>query len=98
VAHSLHRCTGAGAVNNLPAAAVLSAHAPSHPRALLLGLNVEPNLAVTGSLSALLWLRVARALGCARSPARYTRLGVFLVLLSLAARLAALSVFAPAGF
>src|SRR5262249_48745111 len=40
---------GAGAallVNNLPAAVVLSAHAPHHPRALLPGLNLGPHPAV----------------------------------------------------
>ncbi len=50
-------------VNNLPAAVVLSVHLPAHPRALLLGLDLGPNLAVTGSLSAVLWLQVARANG-----------------------------------
>ncbi|HJQ85815.1 MAG TPA: SLC13 family permease, partial [Candidatus Binatia bacterium] len=46
---------GAGSavlVNNLPAAVLLSSHTPTHPRALLLGLDLGPNLAVTGSLSA----------------------------------------------
>ena len=37
-------------INNLPAAVLFSAQAPPHPRALLLGLNLGPNLAVTGSL------------------------------------------------
>jgi len=67
------------AVNNLPAAALLSAHVPAHPRALLLGLDLGPNLAVTGSLSAVLWLQVARADGARPSPLRYTRLGLVLV-------------------
>jgi arsenical pump membrane protein len=39
-------------VNNLPAAVLLTPHAPPHPRALLIGLNLGPSLAVTGSLSA----------------------------------------------
>lgn len=73
---------GAGAsvvVNNLPAAALLSAHLPAHPRALLLGLDLGPNLAVTGSLSADLWLQVARASGARPSIVRYSALGVVLV-------------------
>ena len=50
-------------VNNLPAAVLFSAHAPAHSRALLIGLDLGPNLAVTGSLSALLWYRAARTVG-----------------------------------
>jgi arsenical pump membrane protein len=66
-------------VNNLPAAVMLSAHVPPHPRALLLGLDLGPNLAVTGSLSAVLWLQVARADGARPSILRYTLLGLVLV-------------------
>ena len=40
--------------NNLPSAALLAARPVAHARALLIGLNIGPNLAVTGSLSALL--------------------------------------------
>jgi arsenical pump membrane protein len=76
------------AINNLPAAVLLTPHQPHHARALLLGLNLGPNLAVSGSLSALLWLRVARRLGASPSIFRYTRLGVVLVPLTLAATLA----------
>ncbi len=50
-------------VNNLPAASVLAAHPPAHPVALLVGLNLGPNLFVTGSLAWLLWWRSARAVG-----------------------------------
>ena len=87
---------GAGAaviVNNLPAAALLSAHVPAHPRALLLGLDLGPNLAVTGSLSALLWLQVARREGARPSIVRYTLLGVVLVPVSLALALLAATTF-----
>jgi arsenical pump membrane protein len=69
--------------NNLPAAVVLSAHLPAHPRALLLGLDLGPNLAVTGSLAAVLWLQVARENGARPSVLRYTLLGAVLVPLSL---------------
>jgi arsenical pump membrane protein len=78
------------AVNNLPAAVLLSSRAPLHPRALLLGLDLGPNLAVTGSLSALIWWRSARAIGAAPSAARLTRLGIVLVPLTIAAAAVAL--------
>lgn len=87
---------GAGAsvvVNNLPAAALLSAHLPAHPRALLLGLDLGPNLAVTGSLSAVLWFQVARANGARPSALRYSALGVVLVPVSLTLALLAASRF-----
>ncbi len=50
-------------VNNLPAASLLAARQPPHPFSLLVGLNVGPNLFVTGSLAWVLWLRAARAAG-----------------------------------
>jgi arsenical pump membrane protein len=50
-------------VNNLPAAVLLSAAPPPHPRALLPGLNLGPNLAVSGSLSSSLWFKAAPARG-----------------------------------
>ncbi len=103
--HSLDRwpTAGVGALaavlfDNLPASALLAASPPAHPRALLLGLNLGPNLAVTGSLSAVLWFRVARGLGCRPSAVTYSRIGLILVPLTLVAALAALSLFAPRGF
>jgi arsenical pump membrane protein len=77
-------------LNNLPAAVLFSAHPVVHQRALLLGLDVGPNLAVSGSLSAFLWLRAARSVGAVPSVLTYTRLGALLVPLTLAAGLAAL--------
>ena len=77
-------------VNNLPAAVLLAPHPPEHARALLIGLNLGPNLAVTGSLSAVLWLRVARSLGARPSAVTYSRVGLVLVPCSLAASLCAL--------
>ncbi len=91
---------GAGAalaLNNLPAAALLSAHAPAHPRALLVGLNLGPNLAATGSLSAFLWWQAARAAGARPSLRRYTQLGLAVAPASIAAALIALRLFAPGG-
>ena len=84
---------GIGAVvallaNNLPATVLLSARPLPHPDALLLGLDLGPNLAITGSLSAVLWLRAARSTGARPSIATYTRLGLVLVPLTLAATVA----------
>lgn len=70
-------------VNNLPAAVLLSAKPAAHPDALLLGLNLGPNLAVTGSLSAALWLQAARATNARPSITTYSKLGLILVPLSL---------------
>ncbi len=77
-------------VNNLPAASLLSAHAPAHPFALLIGLNLGPNLFVSGSLAWLLWLRAARVAGAAPSIARASVVGLWAVPLSIGAALAAL--------
>jgi arsenical pump membrane protein len=79
-------------VNNLPAAVLFSAHPPPHQRALLLGLDLGPNLAVTGSLSAFLWLQAARTVNADASLATYTKLGALLVPLTLAGTLAAVAV------
>lgn len=84
------------AVNNLPAAVLLSSGPLSHPRALLLGLNIGPNLAVTGSLSALIWFRAARAVGAKPSARQVSRLGVILVPISLLAAGLALKLLSPA--
>ena len=50
-------------VNNLPAASLLAARTPPHPYALLIGLDIGPNLFVTGSLAWVLWWRTARSTG-----------------------------------
>ena len=86
---------GAVALNNLPVAALFSARVAAHPRALLIGLDLGPNLAVTGSLSALLWFQAARSVGVRPSLARVSQIGVVLVPVSMAAALLALHVFAP---
>jgi arsenical pump membrane protein len=86
--------TGIGAlaaitINNLPAAVLLSARSVAHPRALLLGLNVGPNIAATGSLSAFLWWRAARQVNAQPSLVAFSRRGaplaIFAILLALAA-------------
>ncbi|MGO9320341.1 MAG: SLC13 family permease [Solirubrobacteraceae bacterium] len=72
--------TGIGAlasvtINNLPAAVLLSARPVAHPSALLLGLNVGPNIAATGSLSAFLWWRAARQVNAQPSLLAFSRRG-----------------------
>ncbi len=62
-------------VNNLPAASLLSARALSHPFSLLVGLNIGPNLFVTGSLAWVLWWRSARTVNAKPSLGGAARLG-----------------------
>lgn len=76
-------------INNLPAAVLLSAAHATHPRALLIGLDIGPNLAVSGSLSALLWWRAAQASGARPSVAACSRQGVVLAPIAMIAALAA---------
>jgi len=79
-------------INNLPAAVVLSADPPAHPAALLLGLDLGPNLPVTGLLSAILSLQAARTVDAPASIATYSGLGFLLVPATLAITVAALLV------
>jgi arsenical pump membrane protein len=79
-------------VNNLPAAVLLSAHPLAHPRALLIGLNVGPNFAATGSLSALLWLRAARQAGARPSLVTFSRRGIPLAIFAMTLALAAATI------
>jgi arsenical pump membrane protein len=72
-------------INNLPSAALYSAHAVDHSRMLLLGLNIGPNLAVTGALSALLWFRAAREVDARPSLLEFSRRGIPLALVAMAA-------------
>jgi Na+/H+ antiporter NhaD/arsenite permease-like protein len=58
---------------------------------LLIGLNLGPNLFVSGSLAWLLWLRTARSAGAAPSIAKASRIGFVAVPLSMAAALSLLS-------
>ncbi|MGD0380710.1 MAG: SLC13 family permease [Acidimicrobiales bacterium] len=80
--------------NNLPAASLLAARVPPRPFALLVGLDIGPNLCVTGSLAWVLWLRAARTAGAAPSIARATRLGLVAAPLAM---VGALGVFALTG-
>ena len=72
-------------VNNLPAASLLAARQPPHPFALLVGLNVGPNLFVSGSLAWVLWLRAAGTAGARPSIGRASLLGLASVPLAIAA-------------
>jgi arsenical pump membrane protein len=80
-------------LNNLPATVLLSAHPPPHPRALLIGVNLGPNLAVTGSLSAYLWIRAARQVGARPSIVAFSRRGALLAPLAIVAALVGASAF-----
>jgi arsenical pump membrane protein len=82
-------------LNNLPAAVLLSATPPTHPRALLLGLNLGPNLAVTGSLSAYLWFKAARAAGAHPSARRFSAIGLPLALAAMAGGLLTIALVGP---
>jgi arsenical pump membrane protein len=93
--------TGIGAlasvtINNLPAAVLLSAHSVAHPRALLLGLNVGPNIAATGSLSALLWWRAARQANAQPSLVAFSRRGVPLAVFAIIVALGATAILPTA--
>ena len=88
---------GAIAVNNLPAAVLLSSVPPPHPRALLIGLDLGPNLAVTGSLSSYLWWKAARSVDAAPSARQVTRLGLVLAPAAIAAALAATALLTSPG-
>jgi len=72
-------------INNLPAAALLSAKFPLHPYSLLFGLNLGPNLTVLGALSSMLWLKVARREGAKPSAWTFTRIGVVVTVTTLVA-------------
>lgn len=78
-------------VNNLPAASLLAARTPPQPFALLVGLNLGPNLFASGSLAWFLWLRSARTAGARPSIAKAAKLGSLAVPLSIAAAIVALT-------
>jgi arsenical pump membrane protein len=85
----------AAVLNNLPAAALLASRVPPHPYALLVGLNIGPNLFVTGSLAWILWWRTARATGSAPPVGRAVILGLVSVPLAMAAALGMLALSGP---
>lgn len=84
----------ANIANNLPATLVLvPLVAPTGPAAVLavlIGVNIGPNLTYVGSLSNLLWRSVLRRYDVSASVGEYTRLGLFTVPASLVAAVLAL--------
>ncbi|ORA98454.1 arsenic transporter [Mycolicibacter minnesotensis] len=70
----------ANVVNNLPATLVLvplvASSGPLAVLAVLIGVNIGPNLSYTGSLSNLLWRRVLRRYHVPAGVGEYTRLGL----------------------
>jgi arsenical pump membrane protein len=82
-------------INNLPATLVMLAAlgagpAPGAVLAVLIGVNVGPNLAYTGSLALLLWRRVLHRHEFRPAIGRFTALGLITVPLCLAAGTVAL--------
>jgi arsenical pump membrane protein len=77
-------------VNNLPAAALLSARPPRHPLSLLIGLDLGPNLFVSGSLAWVLWYASARSAGGRPDVRRTVQLGLVAAPLSMALAVGAL--------
>ncbi len=73
----------ANLLNNLPATLILlpvvSLSGPGGVLALLIGVNVGPNLTYTGSLATLLWRRVVHAHDEATDLRQFTRLGLLAV-------------------
>jgi Na+/H+ antiporter NhaD/arsenite permease-like protein len=63
---------------------------------LLIGLDRGPNLVVTGSLSAIFWLQVAKREGATPSIRSYSAVGVVMVPLTIMAALALTGVAGPA--
>jgi arsenical pump membrane protein len=82
-------------VNNLPAGLVAGAvaeraHAPDLlTRAFVIGVNLGPNLSVTGSLATILWLAALRREGVIVSAVRFLRLGLVVMPPALVLALAA---------
>ncbi|HUY07702.1 MAG TPA: SLC13 family permease [Acidimicrobiales bacterium] len=72
----------ANLLNNLPATMLLASQRPPRPEALLIGLNLGPNLCVIGAMSSLLWLRISRAAGAKPSVKTFTLLGLIVTPLS----------------
>jgi arsenical pump membrane protein len=71
--------------NNLPAASLFAGRSIAHPYALLLGLDLGPNLFVTGAMSTLLWFRIARDNGADPKATTFIAAGVPVGLLTLLA-------------
>lgn len=88
-------------INNLPmgliAATTSHAAQASHEitGAILIGVDLGPNLSVTGSLATILWLIAIRREGESVSAIRFLKLGILVMPLSLVLSLLSLSLVAP---
>jgi arsenical pump membrane protein len=71
------------AINNLPSASLFAANGIAHPYALLLGLDVGPNILVTGALSSLLWIRIARRNEARPSMKTFTCVGTVVAIVAI---------------
>ncbi len=71
-------------INNLPAASLFAAHRVAHPYALLLGLDLGPNILVTGALSSLLWIRIAHRNDVRPSIKTFSIVGTVIAVLAIA--------------
>jgi arsenical pump membrane protein len=84
----------ANLVNNLPAVLVLlplvSAAGPAAVLAVLIGVNIGPNLTYVGSLSNLLWRRVLASRGTRTNAVEFSLLGLLTVPVSLVLAVVAL--------
>lgn len=90
VAHASSLATAAVAglasivINNLPAASLFAGRRVAHPYALLLGLDLGPNLFMTGAMSTLLWFRIAKANGAHPRSRDFLKVGVPLAVATIA--------------
>lgn len=90
---------GCNLFNNLPAGLVAGrvlalAHVPEHVRAaVLIGVDVGPNLSVTGSLATILWLTALRREGLRVSAWAFLKLGVLVMPPALALAIAGVFAF-----
>jgi arsenical pump membrane protein len=84
----------ANVLNNLPATLIIlpvaAASGTGQVLAMLVGVNIGPNLTYVGSLATLLWRRIAHAHDQATDLAEFTRLGLATVPLALASSTVAL--------
>lgn len=87
-------------INNLPAgliagSAVQAAHAPDQlTRAILIGVDLGPNLSITGSLATILWMDALRREGQHVSGATFLKYGLVVMPPALIAALAAATLLA----
>jgi arsenical pump membrane protein len=90
---------GCNLVNNLPAGLVAGnvveiAKVPEHVRsAVLIGVDLGPNLSVTGSLATILWLSALRREGLSVSAGAFLKLGILVMPPALLLALASVFVF-----